>query len=243
MATLTPEYVYDLLTGSTPSARLRGCMRRLPGNDSLRRSAAILTAIAGWESNGYNSDAVGDGGDSLGLWQINVPTWASELGGPTRARELAGGDDAQQLQAMTPAWCGAVSRMRFARGRGWPLQGPLAAVHASIIWQYGGPEYARWVAAVPPASNPAASFRQFRANADRPVLGEYTQRQNAIVSTYLELMGEAPALPDKGPLETAGDFWWEQLTEKGPKVPGGGNWLGWAVLALGAWLGFKWLSR
>lgn len=214
----TWRYLLEVLTGPTVDLvpKLKNAMNRFPGGDNDRgRAAAALTAIAVWESD-LDTEAVGDNGQSLGLWQVNIPTWKTKLGGEKKARELASGAIGEQLEAIAPVMANAVSKMTRAQENGYRFDGARAAVHLSIIWQYGGSRYSQWIASGTGKADPTGGFKTFSAATDRPVLPDYDKRQSMIEDDYLEFVDKNFTQTDgPGPVETAFDYWMNRV--------GGGN--------------------
>lgn len=221
------SYILDVLTQSELPRRLAGAMGDYPaGRDG---SAAILTALAGVESN-YQVDALtpddgGEGYDSYGLWQLNERWWGTRpqnwetIG--TQLIELGDPFDDLVVQPVGLA-TRTIRRLNAAE------QGTIA----QISWQYGRPAVVEWVQALAAGDSGGISpamFVRFRQQANKPVEPGWRERAERFEREYqwaLSAVTDEPSPKTKGPVGTAISYWDDLAQEKTP-----GNLAGWAVLA------------
>jgi hypothetical protein len=168
--------------------------------DSTVSVPAMLMALADVESS-YQLDAAGDGGMSLGLWQVNSKVWSID-----RSRI---GDVNYQLEAVRPVFEQANASVQKAldilRNRGLAgetaahlggiIKRPTAAQEQplwySIIWQYGAgsltaspPVYGfiNWIAET--FDTGTEGFAAYRKAHGRKLEATYYTRQKRAQSTY-----------------------------------------------------------
>ncbi len=125
------QKLLDTLTNEKVHApKLHAAMREV----GWVESAVILNALAGTESD-YDLEAVGDDGDSLGLWQVNTPTWAKLWPGsyPPANWETLG----VQLGMVGPVWRSTATTITRARTlfgvTAFPVE--TEASIANLAWQ------------------------------------------------------------------------------------------------------------
>jgi hypothetical protein len=209
---------------------------------------AALVALADVES-AYRVDAAGDGGASLGLWQINSKVHQVD---PGRMADVG-----YQIDAVEAIWhqanesvlrCLQVLQTRGAVEHQSPdspdpamrIKRPVGDVITwySIAWQYGPGDLHQpnkvfglenWIAETFDTS--AAGFAAYRRDAGHPVLSGFYSRQDRYLQTYTTYSNHDR--PD----------WWTDVVVKTGKdvaaLPSNPKVLGWVAVILagvGLWL-------
>lgn len=220
------QYLLDTLTQAEIPSKLAACM------DDVGRelAAAILVAIAGAESN-YDAEAVGDNGDSFGLWQINAPTW----GGPPSEWQVLG----TQMDWVVGPACEYLPQIRWTERRlGIRLNPEAAATAVQVSWQYGGAAWRHFVNSSPVGLT-AARFVAHHKSRGYPTWPHRARADRIARELKWALRHVTDAPKKKGALGTAYTFWSHQAG----RLPGGGNLPGWGLLILAGYLVFRKVTR
>jgi len=194
---------------------------------------ATMAALAWAESHG-RVDAVGDGGKSFGLWQINSNVWnvdrsiLEDIDAQVAAARIVLGDALDSV-----AWAIAMrgSRRAILEVPDTPAQIDeiLAAQFVNIVWQYGSTQFRDWIETS--SDHSPEGFKAYKKAAKKPVHWGYNSRMGRFTRDYRA----ADGIIKKNP-----SFWRDVVVETGgdlARLPseiasGARRPPGWAILAL-----------
>jgi len=174
------------------------------GNSQLLPGAIMpvnvtMAALAEVESDGH-LNAKGDGGKSLGLWQINTDVWGRFIG-PGFLLSIE-----DQVEVSRRLLGFALEDVQWAilqRSLVDPLlPAPAlperltaldAAIWISIIWQYGATQFRDWIAES--SDHTAAGFKQWRKDRGTPVHWSWPGRLSNFKRYYAKADGYDLEIP------------------------------------------------
>jgi hypothetical protein len=179
--------------------------------------AAVLFATALWESGG-TLNREGDNGDSLGLFQVNQPTWADSIGAFDRDQatpgalqgsepgegQTLGGAIAYELDYVKPVVADtlkSLSHALSALAARWEagetvLFNPAAdlPVWWSVAWQYGDGALSQWVADPGAVDFTSDGFKAHRVSSGLTIQPDHDARQKFFTETYLSSIQDTGVL-------------------------------------------------
>lgn len=193
---------------------------------------ATMAALAWAESHG-KTDAVGDGGTSWGLWQINSKVWDVDEWILKDVKAQVAAARIILIDALDAvAWAVALrgSRRALLEQPDLPRQidEVTAAQWVNIVWQYGATQFRDWIE----RSNDHTpdGFKAYKKEVKKPVHWGFNSRQARFATDYMRADGVIKKNPS---------FWKDVVVQTGkdladmlagkkdpPKPPP------WAILAL-----------
>ena len=136
MATIAARKLFDTLATHPALATAR--------RTGQLRPEVVLTALASVES-GYRLDALGDGGKSIGLWQVHTPSWPGAPGAAWKESLEAQIQYVRQVIENANTHVAWATRVRMERRKLGKPDEAMQSGWYNVVWQYGPANLQAWL--------------------------------------------------------------------------------------------------